>query len=210
MRKISVISVLLGIILFLFGCGGGENENSPSSRAEIITDEMNELHENEAISSGKIDIGEQISTEHGTFTLLKRMNDMRESGTEPINVYVDRAAAFKGDVAGSFVEILGKEQLNFIQVSIIAENTSEEIFSFPLLKAKLITDSGEIVNGADMLMSDFVQDEIRSKVRMNGSFVFILEDTDAEDVESIRLAWNAPENELGEKQGETVEIELEF
>lgn len=210
MRKISVISVILGTMFFLFACGDGENEKSPSSRAKTITDEMSELHEDEAVSSGRIDIGEQISTEHGTFTLLKRTSDMQESGTEPINVFVDRVAAFKGDVAGSFVEILDKEVINFIQVNMIAENTTEEILSFPLLKTKLMTDSGEEVNGVDMLMSDFVQDEIRSKVRMNGSFVFILEDTDAEDVESIRLIWDAPENEAGEKQGKPVEIEIEF
>src|SRR5690625_381756 len=131
MRRMAVISILLSVTLLLFACGSEEDsEKSPSSRAKTITEEMSELHEQEATGSGRLDVGEQISTEHGTFTLLKRVGEEHESRTEPINVYVDRAAAFKGDVAGSFVEILGKEQLNFIQVSIIAENTSEEIFSF--------------------------------------------------------------------------------
>lgn len=210
MRKLLIGTILLSVSLFLFACSNEEDEGSPGSRAKVITDEMTEIIDGKASHAGRIEIGEQITTEHGTFTLVNRMSDMVESDTEPVNVFVDRIAAFTGDVADSFVEILGKEVLDYIQVNVIAENTTDDIVTFPLLKTKLITNTGEEIDGVDMLMSDFVQNEIRSQVRMNGSFVFVLDETNAADVESVRLVWLAPENEAGEKIGEEVEIEVEF
>lgn len=207
MRKIYVVLLSVGLALFLFGCSKSDVEEEMAKNSEAMEDVA---EENEDVKSSGIEIGDEIRNEHGIFTLLNRTSDLEEVEVDPVKVSVDGMGVASGEVADKFVDIIGKENLDYVQVDINAENISDEVIAFDLSKARMETNTGEEIDSSDMLLSDFVADEIHAGVKLNGSFIYTLEDSAAEDIESVRLIWDAPLDEDGEAMSEEVEIEIEF
>lgn len=207
MRKIYVVLLSVGLALFLFGCSKSDVEEEMAKNSDAMEDVA---EENEDVKSSGIEIGDEIRNEHGVFTLLNRTSDLEEVEVDPVKVSVDGMGVASGEVADKFVDIIGKENLDYVQVDINAENISDEVIAFDLSKARMETNTGEEIDSSDMLLSDFVADEIHAGVKLNGSFIYTLEDSAAEDIESVRLIWDAPLDEAGEAMSEEVEIEIEF
>lgn len=207
MRKIYVVLLSVGLALFLFGCSKSDVEEEMAKNSDAMEDVA---EENEDVKSSGIEIGDEIRNEHGVFTLLNRTSDLEEVEVDPVKVSVDGMGVASGEVADKFVDIIGKENLDYVQVDINAENISDEVIAFDLSKARMETNTGEEIDSSDMLLSDFVADEIHAGVKLNGSFIYTLEDSAAEDIESVRLIWDAPLDEDGEAMSEEVEIEIEF
>jgi hypothetical protein len=61
-----------------------------------------------------------------------------------------------------------------------------------------------------MWLSDYIDGEMMAGTKANGTFFFVLENSDAADVESVRLTWNAPLDEDWENVGEDVDIKVAF
>lgn len=207
MRKIYVVLLSVGLALFLFGCSKSDVEEEMAKNSDAMEDVA---EENEDVKSSGIEIGDEIRNEHGVFTLLNRTSDLEEVEVAPVKVSVEGMGVASGEVADKFVDIIGKENLDYVQVDINAENISDEVIAFDLSKARMETNTGEEIDSSDMLLSDFVADEIHAGVKLNGSFIYTLEDSAAEDIESVRLIWDAPLDEDGEAMSEEVEIEIEF
>lgn len=206
-KKWSIILFSIGLTFVLFGCSKDEGDvSSPTEQDEIA--EVDEA-EGDEVSDG-VDVGDTITNEYGSFTLVDRMTDLEEVEVGPVVVSVDRMGTAFGEVEGSFVEIIGKEELHYVQVDVQAENISDEIITFDMSKAKMVTNTGEEISSSDMLLSDFVADEIRTQVKLNGSFIYVLEESSAEDIESVRLVWDAPLDEDGETMSEAIELDVSF
>lgn len=201
-RKIilSIFSIVL--LLALAAC----------SKYEVPGDEAEEADEEEGsdLAFDRYEVGDEITTEHGNFTLEQIVKEDREVEEEPVKVRVDFLAAASGNVADKFVEIVGGEELHYIRASVEAENISDDLISFDMAGAKMITDTGEEIEHSDMLMSDFVQEEIYPGVKLNGSFIWVLEESKAEEIDSVTFIWEAPVNDADETLGEDVEIEIQF
>lgn len=208
--KRRIITILgISLMLLLIACSDGDGESPATEETNDPSEETTEETEDKLEDSG-LEVGSEISNEHGEFVVDQVTTDKAEVEIDPLNISVSRMMAVSGEVEGSFVEIIGTEQLNYVQVDVRAENISEEILTFDMSKAKMVTDTGEEIENSDMLLSDFVADEIRSGVSLHGSFIYILEETTAEEIESVTLHWDAPLDEAGEPKGESIELELFF
>jgi len=206
-RKLLVGLLALSVILFLFGCKDDDEENTGPSEEEKVSEIMDS---NKRVDEDQLKVGDEISNEHGDFIIHKITTEEVETEEIPVNVKISRMLAASGEVKGSFVGILGKEVLDYIEFDVRIENITDEIINFPIVKAKMITNTGEEIDSGDILLSDFVPDEIRSQVYVHGKFYYVLEDTKAEDVESVQIIWDSPVNEAGETMGKDVEIEVVF
>lgn len=207
MRKLLVGLLAFSMILFLFGCKDDDEENTGASEENKVSEIM---ESNKKVDENQLKVGDQISNEHGDFTIHKITTEEVETEEIPVNVKISRMLAASGEVKGSFVDILGKEVLDYIEFDVRIENITDEIINFPIVKGKMVTNTGEVIDSADILLSDFVPDEIRSQVYVHGKFFYVLEDTKAEDIESVRIIWDSPVNEAGETIGEELEIEVAF
>src|SRR5699024_303072 len=165
-----------------------DDEENTGAREENKVSEI--MESNKKVDENKLKVGDQISNEHGDFTIHKITTEEVETEEIPVNVKISRMLAASGEVKGSFVDILGKEVLDYIEFDVRIENITDEIINFQIVKGKVVTNTGEEIDSADILLSDFVPDEIRSQVYVHGKFFYVLEDTKAEDIESVRIIWD--------------------
>lgn len=206
-RKMFVVILSIVLSLVLFACGNSEDDSEPTAESDVTEEEVAE--DSEATEdAGGIDVGSEITNEHGVFEVINLTSDRTEIEVGPLHISGDMAA-LSGDVADNFVEIIG-EEIDYVLIDIRAENISEDIINFEMSKARMVTNTGEEIEQSDLLMSDYVQEEIRPGVGFNGSFVYLLEESTAADIESVHLTWDAPENEAGEAMTEEIELELAF
>jgi len=61
-----------------------------------------------------------------------------------------------------------------------------------------------------MLLSDHIDGEYIGLVKKSGTSFYILENSKAEDVESVRLIYSAPTNSDYEDIGKEIDIEVEL
>lgn len=197
MRKTFRFSLLiLSVSFLLVACGDKEEAPDASNPDEEVI--------------RTVEVGEEYSNKHGVFTVVKGSTEVVETDGGPAKLWIDKAVASSGMVEGSFVEIIGKEEIEIIQLEMNIENVSDEVISLPLGKATLITNTGEEIEESDTLMSEFVQDKVYPGVRFNGTFTYILEEAKAEDIDSIIVRWPAAEDENGEEVGNEAEVEINF
>jgi len=104
--------------------------------------------------------------------------------------------------------MFGGEKLEYIQVDMTVENTSEEHINFYASQAVMATNTGEQLE-PDMLMSDHIDGEYLGEVIKSGTSFCFLENSLAEEVDSIKLFFNAPSDNDFETLGEDIEVELE-
>ncbi|MBP1969130.1 hypothetical protein J2Z83_001233 [Virgibacillus natechei] len=89
------------------------------------------------------------------------------------------------------------------------ENTREEDTIFYASQATLTTNTGEQLE-PDMFFSEHIDGEFIGPVTKSGSSFYILENSKAEDIESIRLIFSGASNEDWEDIGEEIDIEIEL
>ncbi len=198
MRKLVKISLLIfSVSLLLIACGNKDEED------EIASSEDEDLVRT-------VEVGEEYTNKYGVFTVVKGSTEVFETEAGPVKLWIDRALVSSGQVEGSFVDIIGNENIEVIQVEMNIENISDEVISLPLGKATLVTNTGEEIEESDTFMSEFVQDEVYPGTRFNGVFTYILEETKAEDVESFILRWPPATDQNGKAVEEEGEIEIVF
>jgi hypothetical protein len=88
-----------------------------------------------------------------------------------------------------------------------SENTSEENVSFYASQATMATSTGEQLE-PDTMLSDHIDGEYIGQVNKSGTSFYILENSKAEDVESVRLIYSGPDNDDFETVGEDVDFEV--
>ncbi|WP_158738661.1 hypothetical protein [Alteribacillus sp. YIM 98480] len=221
-----LVSIGLSALLVLTACGeesNTEDETSGSSNEEVneneVTTEENETEENEADVEEEneessddgfdTEVGESVENEAGEFTLHARQNEVEPIETGPVNMNITQVNAASGDIKPDYQDMFETEELNYIQLDIEVENTSEEDITFYSGQATISTNTGEQLE-SDMLLSDHIEGEMMAGTKDSGSFFYILENSNAEDVESVRMVWTAPQNEDWEEIGEEVDIEVKL
>lgn len=194
-----------------------EQENEENNNSNNNADDNNEGNENEAAdeaddiadSSWDTEVGETVETDGGTFTLHARADDIDTIETGPIVMEIEQLNAQSGELSSDFAEMMDTEELHMIQMDLNVENTADEDIMFYSGQATISTSTGEQLE-SDMWLSDHIDGDMMSGTNASGTFFFVLENSDAADVESVRLTWNAPNNEDFESVGEDVDIEVEF
>src|SRR5690625_5497876 len=128
MRKTFRFSLLiLSVSFLLVACGDKEEAPDASNPNEEVI--------------RTVEVGEEYANKHGVFTVVKGSTEVVEADGGPAKLWIDKAVASSGTVEGSFVEIIGKEEIEIIQLEMNIENVSDEVISLPLGKATLITNT---------------------------------------------------------------------
>ncbi|GEM02055.1 protein of unknown function [Halolactibacillus halophilus] len=209
MKKI-ITAVLFSTLLLLIGC----SEDNSTTDVEP-NDQKNEAN-NEEVTESESDKndeeyetqeGEVSENEGGTFTLHSRQDQIDTINTGPIVMEIEQLNTASGELSGDLADFLESDHIEYIQMDLVVENTSDEDITFYSSQAEIATSTGEQLE-SDMWMSDHIEGDLMSGTKHSGSLFFILENSKAEDVESIRIKWSAPYNEDWEDVGEAVDIEI--
>ncbi|MGJ9384294.1 hypothetical protein [Salipaludibacillus sp. CF4.18] len=196
-----------------------ENNSNESNEEAAVEEESNEnsateeanAEEEEEVAEGEweTEVGESVETEGGTFTLHARQDEIDTIETGPIVLNIEQLNSQSGELSPDMADIMETDELDMIQIDLNVENTSDEDITFYSGQATIATSTGEQIE-ADMFLSDHIDGEMMSGINANGTFFFVLENSNAEDVESVRLTWDAPTDADWETIGEDVDIEVEF
>lgn len=191
-RLISVF--VFGALFMLVACGGGDSESEGGG-------------ETPQKAEGEMKVGETKDTDEGTITLHKRWDDGETFETGPIVLTVDKVFTSSGDMKGDAAELIG-EHVEYIQVNISVENTSEDDITFYAGQGTVATNTGEQLE-ADILLSDYIDGNMLAGTKASGSFFYMLENSSAKDIESIRMKFSAPhETESFDDVGEELDFEI--
>lgn len=222
MKKI--LLVLLALILTtLVACGDStENtEGGSESTDEVKTnseskegsaaenDDESETMTSEDNDSKEASVGDVVTSEAGEAALVSRTDDVGTFESGPIKLTIEKANGVSMAVSDDYIEFFETEQLEYIQLDLHVENTSEDNITFYASQAIMTTSTGEQLE-SDFLMSDHIDGEYYGKVNKSGTSFFMLENSKAEDVESIRVIFSAAHDENFEDVGEEIDIEIEL
>lgn len=210
MKKILFVSLF---VLFLAACGGeAEESGSEADASETATEETSASESTETMTeeeneNKEASVGDTIKNESGETTLVSRTDDVGTFETGPIVLNIKKVNGASAKFNSETAEILGSENVEYIQVDVEVENTSEENVTFYPSQATLTTSTGEQLE-PDMLMSEHIDGEFIGAVKKSGTNIYILENSKAEDVESVRLIYSAPVDENYEDIGEEIDTEV--
>lgn len=213
-----LLSLGLGALMVLSACGDGTSEESDvtsedSNASEQASEEV-ETEENieeevteEGDDSEVTQVGETITNEVGEITVVSRTDDVGIFESGPIKLTIEKANGNSMIVNSNYVDMLGGEELEYIQVDMTVENTSEDHITFFASQATMTTSTGEQIE-PDMFLSDHIDAEFLGAITKSGTSFYILENSKAEDVESIKLFYDEAIDENWENVGEKIEVEI--
>ncbi|SDO18118.1 DUF4352 domain-containing protein [Alkalicoccus daliensis] len=179
-----------------------ENNSEAEGNEEEAAEEIAE-------DGWETEVGETIENEGGTFTLHARQDEIDTVETGPVVMEITQVNAASGELAPDLAEMMETEELDYIQMDVEVENTADEDITFYASQATISTSTGEQLE-QDLWLSDHIDGELMAGTSHSGSFFFVLENSQAEEVESLRAVWSAPHDEDWEDLGEEVDIEIEF
>ncbi len=227
------LGLAIASLLLLSACGSGEGDSgseaeggsqnnssadseeaqgdSPEAESTPKESDGSDEASGEASAGGGWDtqVGEQVENEGGTFTLHARQDDIDTIETGPITLDIEQVNAASGELSAEMQSMMETENIDYVQIDLSVENTGEDDTTFYASQATIATSTGEQLE-SDLWLSDHIAGDLMSGTSHSGSFYFVLENSKAEDVESVRVTWSAPVNANYEEVGDAVDIEVEL
>ncbi|GGP07919.1 DUF4352 domain-containing protein [Oceanobacillus neutriphilus] len=221
MKKL--LFLLVGMMLFLAACGDDNNDSSAETSTEDEgTTEASEESNNEEDSGESEEpateedeentepqVGDVVTNEGGESTLVSKIDEIGTFESGPIELTINKVNGVSMSVSEDYVDTFGTDQLEYIQVDMEVENTSDDNVDFYASQAILTTSTGEQLE-PDFLMSDHIDGEFFGNVNKSGSSYYVLENSKAEDVESVRLIFSGTNDENYETIGEDIDVEIDL
>ncbi len=161
------------------------------------------------IDEGEAEVGDTVTTEAGDMTLIAQNDDIDTIETGPFKVNIEQVNAVSGDLNPQSAQMFDTEQLEYIQIDLQAENTSEEDLTFYAGQAQIVTNTGEQLE-SDMWMSDHIEGDFMGGVTQEGTLIYLLEQSQAEEIETVRIVISAPQDEDWQEVGEEIDFEVEL
>ncbi|WP_339284966.1 hypothetical protein [Oceanobacillus sp. FSL K6-3682] len=219
MKKL--LFLLVGMMLFLAACSDDNKDSSAGTStedggtAEASAEEENNSEENEESATEENDenteseVGDVVTNEGGESTLVSKTDNIGTFESGPIELTINKVNGVSMAVNEDYVDAFETDQLEYIQVDMEVENTSDDNVDFYASQAILTTSTGEQLE-PDFLMSDHIDGEFFGNVNKSGSSYYVLENSKAEDVESVRLIFSGTSDENFETIGEDIDVEIDL
>jgi len=155
------------------------------------------------------EVGDTVTTEAGDMTLKAQNDDIDPIETGPFRVDIEKVNAVSGNLNPESAVIYNTEQLEYIQIDMRVENTSEEDLILYAGQAQIVTNTGEQLD-SDMWMSDHIEGEFRGGVIQEGTLIYPLEQSQADEIETVRIIISAPQDEDWQRIGEEIDFQVEL
>ncbi|SEN98934.1 hypothetical protein SAMN04488134_10344 [Amphibacillus marinus] len=204
--------LLLALTMFIVACGDDEGETTAQPETNDTeettegTDDSEEVEEEPAESTGAA-VGETISNEMGDFTQVSRTEDVGTFESGPIILNIEKVNGVEGTINPDYVDLMEGEEIEYIQVDMTVESTSEDPVNFYASQATITTSTGEQLE-PDMFLSDHIDGEYLGQVTKSGTIFYVLENSKAEDVESIKMFFGAPNDDSFSSLGDEITIDV--
>ncbi|PAF19708.1 hypothetical protein [Terribacillus saccharophilus] len=217
MKKLLGILFAAMLVFVLAACGsdntskeeeGNTSEEETTANAESAEKEEAEPAE-ETTTEGGTSIGETVSNEGGDHTLVSLAEDVGTFESGPMTLNITKVNGVSSKLKGQLATMMDTEELEYIQVDMNAESSSDENVSFYPSQATLVTDTGEQLE-PDMMMSEHMDGEFMGKVKKEGINYYILEQSKAADVKHVKLVVSGATDSNFEKVGEDITIETDL
>lgn len=208
--KNKIIAFLLAalMVISLAACGGEDSDNGKEVESQK---EVSQASEEEKEDSNVGEIVDEGGIRKEPILTDKELNITGETG--PIKYSLNALQLSKltatTDEMAEILEIEKDKECAVLVIDISAENTSEETINFYLGMATATTNTKEQVE-SDGFLEEYMDGEFLGQVIHSGTLVYILENSNAEDITSVKLYVDAPTNDNYDEVGEPVEIELTF
>lgn len=211
MKKI-VTMLLLCIILVSCASKKEEKNTTETNISEVKKEENKEdKKENKKEEKKEGETTEQNGLKKTVIFTNKKLNKTGESGSIKYNftkVQVSKLTATTDDAAQMFEVEKGKE-FAIVVFDIEVENTSDKDVSFYISQAKLISNTKEQVE-PDMIASTYIDGEFLGAVKKNGTNVYLLKNSKAEDIKSVEIRISAPTDKNFNKLGEDIKFTIDI
>ncbi|MFS0560087.1 hypothetical protein AB1K91_05055 [Terribacillus sp. 179-K 1B1 HS] len=217
MKKILGIMFAAMLIFVLAACGsdntskeeeGKTSEEETTASAESNKEEA-ESAEEEATTEGGTSIGETVSNDGGDHKLVSLAEDVGTFESGPMTLNITKVNGVSSTLKGDLADLMETDNLEYIQVDMNVESSSDENLSFYPSQATLVTDTGEQLE-PDMIMSEHIDGEFMGKVKKEGINYYMLEQSKAADVKHVKLVVDGATDSNFEKVGEDITVEVDL
>lgn len=207
MKKI-VIMLLMSLMLVSCSSKKEEKNTTETNTSEV---KQEEKKENKKEEKKEGETTEQNGLKKTVIFTNKELNKTGESGSIKYNftkIQVSKITATTDDAAQMFEVEKGKE-FAIVVFDIEVENTSDKDVSFYISQAKLISNTKEQVE-PDMIASTYIDGEFLGAVKKNGTNVYLLKNSKAEDIKSVEIRISAPTDKNFNKLGEDIKFTIDI
>lgn len=182
------------------------NEENDSAEEENATDDDTEAETND--DDWETAVGETIENDGGSFTLVAREDTIDTVETGPMTLDIPQLNIQDVELSGDLLEFIEFEPTGIIQIDMEVSNTSDDDINFYPDQATITTNTGEQLE-ADLWFSDHIGGEYLGAVNKSGSVYYLLENSNPEDIDTIRITMSAPTTTADwENAGEAVDFEV--
>ncbi|GAK05004.1 hypothetical protein JCM19037_3465 [Geomicrobium sp. JCM 19037] len=221
MKKFA-LSISLASVFVLAGCLeiGEESLDSDVTEEEVEeeapgdvdveNEEEDEETEEPAEPEGVPEVGDTVTNENGEHTLVSLNEDIEALESSPISLEIEKVNGVSAMLEGMAADMVDDPDVEYIQVDMVVENTSDDDVTFYASQATLITDTGE-QSEADMLLSDHIDGDYFGNVTKSGTSIFVLNNSMAEEMTSVQIRFSAPYNtESWDDLGEDIRVDIDL
>lgn len=210
-RIVALLMASMLAITMITGCGGGSDSGSqtPAGTEEAKPTETDAPETTEAQTSAGEVVEENGLRKEPVFT-NKDLGISGTTGSVNYNVsaiQVSKLTATTEDMA-KLLEIEKDKEVALVVVNVSAENTTDDTINFYIGQATLTSNTKEQVD-PDAFLCDYIDGEFLGNVIHSGSLMYILKNSNASDIETVKLHIDAPSNSDFEFTGDPVEIEIQ-
>lgn len=193
---------------------GEQTEEVATEETASDTEESNEEATEEPEEDPNKPGVEVEENEHMKATNTITNKDLGISGTiGPMEYSIDgiqfKEVEIKSEDAASMFEAEVGDVIQAFTIDFTGENTSDEDMNFYLGQAVAITSTKEQLE-PDMMLSEYIPGEYLGQVQHTGYNVYVLENSNLTDIESIEVRIQAPMDSnydtVGEDVSHTIEI----
>lgn len=194
MKKVALITALLGLTLTLGACG---NSSDSSSKDSSVKTEKATAHKTTDKEKGKKSSSEKSSKEeakklelsYNEFTIKDEKaftTNWSDASWAGVNVKIDNVTVYKIE---PYKDDDGKEINGIIAVHFNIDNTQRDIDYYPS-QATLITNDGQQTGATDYKPDEF-DGQIAKGVKREGTVYFEIPNLDSvSSLKNIRLQWD--------------------
>lgn len=207
--KKKLVSLLLISMLSLSIVACGSEEVEQKSASETTEDSESEVSGESEEESETAEVVEENGMRKEPVATNKELNITGETG--PMKYTIEGIQVSKltatTDEAAELLGIEKDKEVALVAVNASAENTSQDTVSFYLGQATLTSNTKEQVE-SDMFLSEYIEGEFIGNVINSGNMIYILPNSNADDITNISLHIDAPCNADFETIGDDVTVDI--